>query len=45
MANAHIIEGLFKTEGIDTHLSYEIACIFCATTLDGIGKVKFLVQE
>jgi len=45
MTNAHIIEGRLKTEGIDTHLIYEIAGTLYATTLDGLGEVKILVPE
>lgn len=45
MINAHIIEGRLKAEGIATKLSYDIACILYATTVDGLGEVRILVPE
>ncbi|ABC76515.1 putative signal transducing protein [Syntrophus aciditrophicus] len=45
MINAHIIEGRLKAEGIATRLSYEIAGVLYATTVDGLGEVKILVPE
>jgi hypothetical protein len=43
MAQANIIAGRLKSEGISTKLHYEAAGAIYAITIDGLGEVRILV--